>query len=164
MSLRQCRIGEAVLGCTPNAGYRPVMTRNFGKAPSRADIADIAAKAMARIPHVLRDQIKDVPILVEEFPDSETVEAMGLESDYDLLGLYQGVSLDQKSAFDIPDDIDRIILYRRPLLDYWSDSEDSFEDVVINTLIHEVGHHFGFSDADMEHLESVDEVKDSSVQ
>ena len=164
MSQRQFRTGEAPLGCAARTGYRPIMSRKFGKAPSRADIADIAATAMARIPDVLRKLIRDVPVLVEEFPDSETADAMGLESDYDLLGLYQGVSLDQKSAFDTPDDIDRIILYRRPLLDYWSDCKDSLEDVVINTLIHEIGHHFGFSDADMEHLESVDEVIDSSAR
>ncbi|MFP6743554.1 MAG: metallopeptidase family protein [Alphaproteobacteria bacterium] len=92
-------------------------------------------------------------ILVEEFPDEETRAKMGLESPFDLLGLYHGVSLDQKSFGDAPEDVDRIFLYRRPLLDLWCEGGDSLEVIVHNTIVHEIGHHFGFSDDDMERLE-----------
>ena len=150
------------LGRPVHAGYRRPMVMKIGKPPTRDDIAEIAAKARDQIPNFLRQRIKDVPILVEDFPDDETAEAMGLDSVYDLLGLYQGVSLDQKSVFDTPDDIDRILLYRRPLLEYWCECGESLEDVVINTLIHEIGHHFGFSDADMHLLESSAEDDEAS--
>ncbi len=82
---------------------------------------------------------------------------MELDSPFDLLGLYHGVSLDQKSVSDAPEDVDRIFLYRRPLLDYWCETGEDFEAIIHNTLIHEIGHHFGFSDDDMDHLESDDD-------
>lgn len=126
----------------------------FGHAPTCADIERIARAVIAKIPEALRRRFADVPVLVVEFPDQETMAAMDLESPFDLLGLYQGVSLDQKSVFESPDDIDRIFLYRRPLLDYWCAGDDLFEAVIANTVIHEIGHHFGFSDDDMERIEA----------
>ncbi|MFQ5786148.1 MAG: metallopeptidase family protein [Alphaproteobacteria bacterium] len=128
--------------------------RRGGKAPSAADIERIARDALDGIPERLRHHLRGVAILVEEFPDEETEREMGLESPFDLLGLYQGVSLDRKSTGDVADDLDRIFLYRRPLLDYWCESDETLEAIVRNTLIHEIGHHFGFSDDDMERLEA----------
>ncbi len=135
------------------AGYRRAMRSRIAVPPSAAEIAEIARAALAEIPDELRRHVGSVAILIEEFPDPDTEEAMGLESPFDLLGLYQGVSLDRKSVSDAPDDLDRIFLYRRPLLDYWCETGESLEAIVRNTLIHEIGHHFGFSDDDMERFE-----------
>ena len=125
----------------------------FGEAPSAAEIQALATKALDGIPENLRRHLGGVAILVEEFPDEETRAEMGLESPFDLLGLYHGVSLNQKSVGAAPEDVDRIFLYRRPLLDLWCEGGDSLEDIVHNTIVHEIGHHCGFSDDDMERLE-----------
>ncbi len=130
------------------------MRSRLAAPPSADDIAGIARKALAEIPVELRRQVRDLAILVEEFPDAETEAAMGLESPFDLLGLYHGVSLDRRSISDAPDDLDRVFLYRRPLLDYWCETGEPIEAVVRNTLIHEIGHHFGFSDDDMDRIEA----------
>ena len=134
------------------------MEEPFGEPPTAADIHTIAKRALDGIPENLRRHLRDVVILVEEFPDAQTEAEMELESPFDLLGLYHGVSLDRKSVGDAPDDLDRIFLYRRPLLDCWCESGEDLEALVRNTLIHEVGHHFGFSDDDMDVLESDDDV------
>lgn len=109
----------------------------------------MARRALADIPDELRRHVHDVVIRVEEFPDRETEHAMGLGSPFDLLGLYRGVSIDRKSVHDAPSDIDMIFLYRRPLLDYWCESSEPLENIIRHVLIHEIGHHFGFSDDDM---------------
>lgn len=129
-------------------------TGKFASAPTLDDIQAIAMKAFATIPHALAQHVVDVAINVTDFPDDETLEAMELESPFDLLGLYQGVSLDQKSVADTLTDSDRIFLYRRPLLDYWCETGDDLYHVVRHVLIHEIGHHFGFSDDDMEAIEA----------
>ncbi len=131
---------------------RPPRPR-FGPPPGIADIEAMARAALAEIPAPLRARVADVAILVTEFPDEETERAMGLETPFDLLGLYQGVSLDRKGVGDVAEDVDRIFLYRRPLLDYWCETGVDLEDLVRNTLIHEIGHHFGLSDDDMARLE-----------
>jgi predicted Zn-dependent protease with MMP-like domain len=79
---------------------------------------------------------------------------MGLDSPFDLLGLYRGVALPLKSVSDPRPDIDMIFLYRRPILDYWCESGDDLFELVRHVLIHEIGHHFGFSDADRERIEN----------
>lgn len=129
----------------------------FGEAPSAAKIQALATKALAGIPDNLKRHLGAVAILVEDFPDDETIAEMALDSPFDLLGLYHGVSLDQKSIGDAPEDLDRIYLYRRPLLDLWCEGGDSLEDIVHNTLVHEIGHHFGLSDEHMDRLESDDD-------
>ena len=133
------------------------MAREAGAAPTAADIEALARAALEDIPAELRRRVQGIAILVEEFPDQATERAMGLESPFELLGLYHGVSLDQKSVSDAPEDVDRVYLYRRPLLEYWCETGETLEAIVRNTLIHEIGHHFGLSDDDMEALESGDD-------
>ena len=133
------------------------MAREAGAAPTAADIEALARDALEDIPAELRRRVQGIAILVEEFPDQETERAMGLESPFELLGLYHGVSLDHKSVIDAPEDVDRVFLYRRPLLDYWCETGETLEAIVRNTLVHEIGHHFGLSDDDMEALESGDD-------
>ena len=133
------------------------MAPNAGAAPTAADIETLARAALEDIPEDLRRRVRGIAILVEEFPDQATERAMGLESPFELLGLYHGVSLDHKSVSDAPEDVDRVFLYRRPLLDYWCETGETLEAIVRNTLVHEIGHHFGLSDDDMEALESGDD-------
>ena len=92
-------------------------------------------------------------IQVVDFPDEEVLAEMGLESPFELLGLYSGTDLTQKSVNDVAQGIDMIFLYRRPMLDYWAEENLSLEELVRHVLIHEIGHHFGLSDDDMDALE-----------
>ena len=142
------------LGRRDPVRYPRTMTVDYTHPPSLADMEKAASRALETIPEVLRRHVTNVVIRVDDFPDAETEHAMGLASPFDLLGLYRGVSLDRKSVLDTPTDIDMIFLYRRPLLDYWCESGESLERVIRHVLIHEIGHHFGFSDEDMAHIEA----------
>ena len=130
------------------------MASRFTAAPGLGAFEDIARQAFRRIPAELRRHADGVVIQVEEFPDAETERELRLESPFELLGLYRGVSLDQKSVSETPADVDMIFLYRRPILDYWSESGEDLTHIVRHVLIHEIGHHFGLSDEDMERIES----------
>jgi predicted Zn-dependent protease with MMP-like domain len=133
---------------TPAPARRPVTI-----APSIDDIERLAADAFKTIPEVLASRLDDVLIRVTDFPDAETEHEMGLESPFDLLGLYVGVAMTERGANDAQGEPDMIFLYRRPLLDYWCETGDSLPDLVRHVLIHEIGHHFGFSDTDMARIE-----------
>ena len=122
-------------------------------APGHADFDAVARQALQTIPEELRRYARDVAMRVEEFPDEETEQEMGLESPFDLLGLYRGVSLDRRSVIDVVTDVDMIFLYRRPILDYWCETGEDLTRIVRHVLIHEIGHHFGLSDEDMERIE-----------
>jgi len=129
------------------------MKRRFTDAPGLAEVEAMARAALATIPDELRRHVGDVIIRVDDFPDAETEREMNLETPFDILGLYRGVSLDRKSVHDTPDDLDMIFLYRRPILDYWCETGEELNHVIRHVLIHEIGHHFGLSDADMDHIE-----------
>lgn len=122
-------------------------------APGLAEMEAIAQAALKTIPEALRRNVDGVVIRVEDFPDAQTEKEMGLESPFDLLGLYRGVSLDRKSIADTPEDMDMIFVYRRPILDYWCETGEDLAHVVRHVLIHEIGHHFGLSDDDMQRIE-----------
>ena len=121
--------------------------------PSLGEIETLAEHALATIPQELHRHLGRVVIRVEEFPDEETEAAMGLDSPFDILGLYRGVALPHKSVSDPRPDLDMIFLYRRPILDYWCETGEALIDIVRHVLVHEIGHHFGFSDDDMERLD-----------
>ena len=122
--------------------------------PSLEELRGFAASALAEIPDQFRNLTEGIAILIEEFPDDGIVREMGLQSPFDLMGLYSGVPLTEKSISDTPLDQDRIFLYRQPLLAYWCESGEDLRHLVRHVLIHEIGHHFGFSDAEMEALEA----------
>ena len=121
--------------------------------PTLGDIEELAKRALGSIPQRLKQHLGAVVIRVEEFPDEETEAAMGLESPFDILGLYRGTSLPHKSISDPRPDVDLIFLYRRPILDYWCETGEDLARLVRHVLIHEIGHHFGFNDDDMERIE-----------
>ena len=123
-------------------------------APTAVDIENLALQAFDELPDVLRAEVGEIVFRVEEFPDEEIIRSMELESGFELLGLYQGIDLLNKSVSDPSPDVDMIFLYRRPLLDYWSETGETMERLVRHVLIHEIGHHFGFSDDDMKALEA----------
>lgn len=122
-------------------------------SPSLDDIEALARAALETIPDPLRNHVEGVVIRVEDFPDEETCRAMDLESEFDLLGLYSGVSIDHEEAVAVRQNVNMIFLYRRPLLDYWCETGEELGHLVRHVMIHEIGHHFGFSDEDMEALE-----------
>lgn len=125
----------------------------FTTAPSLEDIDRIARDAMDGLPPELGRFVQDVVVQVEDFPDEEVARDMELETPFDLLGLYHGVSLAEKSTLHVPAQPDMIFLYRRPLLDYWCETEEDLTHLVRHVIIHEIGHHFGLSDDDMDRIE-----------
>jgi predicted Zn-dependent protease with MMP-like domain len=128
--------------------------REFGSPPSLAEMESIAYQEFDRIPEELRSRCVGVAIRIEDFADEETLADMDIESPFDLMGLYQGIPLTEQSTLDIRHQPDIIFLYRRAILDYWSEGDDDLRAVVRHVLIHEIGHHFGFSDDDMERIEA----------
>ena len=122
--------------------------------PTLEEMEAAARAAMETIPERLRRHVDGVVVRLAEFPDAVTEREMGLRSPFDLLGLYHGVAIGQKSVSDPAGGIDMIFLYRRPILDYWCETGEDLNRVIRHVIIHEIGHHFGFSDADMERLEA----------
>lgn len=121
-------------------------------APTLADIDALAQAAVERLPEPFRAWLGPVLLRVEDFPNAEVMAEMRLESPFDILGLYQGRSVASLPATGaLPD---TVFLYRRPILDEWAESGESLEALVTHVLIHEVGHHFGLSDEDMERIET----------
>lgn len=121
------------------------------EAPSLDDIEAIAHATFAALPVRFRGLCGEVPFVVQEFPDDDVLADLDLDTEFDILGLFQGPDL---AARDIGHPEPTLIfLYRRPILDYWAEHQITLGDVVRHVLIHEIGHHFGLSDADMEAIE-----------
>lgn len=128
-------------------------------APSLDDMEALADRAFAGLPESFRRLVAGVVIRVEDFPTDEVLEEMEAETPFDLLGLFQGVGLAQDAAVSETGRLPNMIfLYRRPLLDYWAEHEESLGAVVTHVLVHEIGHHFGLSDEDMERIEDAAEI------
>ena len=122
-------------------------------APDAAAIERLADAAIARLPEPFRALLEGVVLRVEEFADEGVLAEMGIEDPFELSGLYTGRPIGEQSAFDSGQLPAMIHLYRRPLLDEWAETGVSLEDLVTHVIVHEVGHHFGFSDADMDAIE-----------
>ncbi|MGI9383199.1 MAG: metallopeptidase family protein [Methyloligellaceae bacterium] len=122
-------------------------------APSLDDFEALVQSTYEGLPDRFRAMCGDLVIQVADFADDEVLAALNLQSPFDLLGLYQGVSLDQKSLLDVPQSPDMVFLYRRPILDYRTATGEALGAIVTHVLVHEIGHHFGLSDADMALIE-----------
>jgi predicted Zn-dependent protease with MMP-like domain len=130
------------------------------KAPSLVELEVLAGDVFQRLPRRFRQLCADIVIQVDDFPTDEVLDHMGAESEFDLLGLFQGVGLPFRSESAPVQMPNMIWLYRRPILDYWAEHDETLGAVVKHVLVHEIGHHFGLSDSDMEAIEqSVEEVK-----
>ena len=110
---------------------------------------------LAQLPKTFRDLCEGVIVRVEDFPTEEVLDEMGAESEFDLLGLFQGTGLPFQSNSDIARLPNLIWLYRRPILDYWAEHDEPLGQIIRHVLIHEIGHHFGLSDDDMAAIEAL---------
>jgi predicted Zn-dependent protease with MMP-like domain len=124
-----------------------------GQAPDAAAIERMAQRALAAIPEPFQSHLADVVLIVEEFADDETLDALGIEDPYELSGLYVGRPVGEKSSMESGALPDRIHLYRRAILDEWAMGGENLEFLVWHIVVHEVGHHFGLSDDDIHALE-----------
>jgi predicted Zn-dependent protease with MMP-like domain len=124
-----------------------------GTPPSLDDIVEMAEQALSAIPEPLRGMVRGAAIVVEDAPDDETLAEMGLDSPWELTGLYRGTALTRKSVWDAPQEPDMILLFREPILLEWIETGEDLFRLVRNVLLHEIGHHFGLSEEDIERLE-----------
>jgi predicted Zn-dependent protease with MMP-like domain len=128
--------------------WRPVT------APSLAEMEVIAEEAFRRLPPKFRALCEGLVIQVDDFPTDDVLKEMKLESEFDILGLFQGVGLPFQSGSDPSQMPNMVWLYRRPILDYWAEHEEALGAIITHVLVHEIGHHFGLSDDDMESIEA----------
>lgn len=124
------------------------------KAPSIAEFEVLAQAAYDNLPDEFRALCADLLINVTEFPEDDVVKELDAESPFDILGLFTGIGLPQQGAGPQTGQMPNMVhLYRRPILDYWAENDETLGAIVTHVLVHEIGHHFGFSDEDMEAIE-----------
>jgi len=126
------------------------------KAPSLAEMEAMAHEVFERLPENFRQLCEGVIIRIDDFPTDEVLDEMGATSEFDLLGLFQGIGLPFRSHQDVARLPNMVWLYRRPILDYWAEHDETLGHIVRHVLIHEIGHHFGLSDDDMEAIEAAE--------
>ncbi len=130
------------------------MSRPFGLAPSLDDFAALAERAFAELPEPFRGLASEAQIRVSDFADDDVLDEMGIPDAFELTGLYQGIDLARRSVFDVAPSAPMVFLYRRPILDEWAERGDvTLEELVTHVLVHEIGHHFGLSDDDIDRIE-----------
>lgn len=133
------------------------MTRTVGLAPSLDDFAALAEQAFKDLPEGFRRLAGEVIFRIEDFADAAVLAEMEIDDPFELTGLYQGVDLIRRTVFDPSPEASMVFLYRRPILDEWAERGDvSLEQLVSHVLVHEIGHHFGLTDDDIEALEAAD--------
>jgi predicted Zn-dependent protease with MMP-like domain len=128
--------------------WRPV------KAPSLEELEAMAIEAFRRLPDEFRALCQGVVVRVDDFPTDEVLEELGAQTEFDLLGLFQGVGLPFRSESTSPQMPNMVWLYRRPILDYWAEHDETLGEIVTHVLVHEIGHHFGLSDDDIAAIEA----------
>ena len=128
---------------------------NDRKSPTLEDFEILGREAFDGLPPEFRSLCNDIQISVAEYAGKDVLKSLDLTSPYDLLGLFEGLGLAQGASEvrtgQMPN---RIWLYRRAILEYWIERDETLDAVVRHVLIHEIGHHFGLSDDDMESIEA----------
>jgi predicted Zn-dependent protease with MMP-like domain len=126
------------------------------RAPTLDDIEALASQALTELPEPFKSLAADVTCAVADFADDDVLEGFGMESPFELMGLFSGIGLTEEGAGPQTGQLpNTVFLYRRAILDYWAENEnDTLGEIVTHVLIHELGHHFGFSDEDMESIEA----------
>jgi predicted Zn-dependent protease with MMP-like domain len=122
-------------------------------APTLEQFEVLAIEAFRRLPETFRALCADLVIRIDDFPTDDVLNTMGLKSEFDILGLFQGVGLPFRSESAPTHMPNMIWLYRRPILDYWAEHDETLGTIITHVLVHEIGHHFGMSDEDMENIE-----------
>src|SRR5579863_456416 len=133
------------------------------KAPSLAEFETLAGEVFARLPREFRDFCTDLVIRIDDFPTEDVLDQMGAQTEFDLLGLFHGVGLPFRSESAPVQMPNMVWLYRRPILDYWAEHDETLGAIVKHVLVHEIGHHFGLSDADMAAIEATAEEAKGAV-
>ncbi|HTU09543.1 MAG TPA: metallopeptidase family protein [Allosphingosinicella sp.] len=126
-------------------------------APDGAALETLAEAAIARLPEVFRRHLTNVVLRIDEFADEEVLRQLDIEDPFELSGLYSGRPVSEETAWASGELPPMVHLYRRPLLDEWVETGVALEDLITHVIVHEIGHHFGFSDADMHRIEDADE-------
>jgi len=122
-------------------------------APTLEDFERLARRAFAELPEAFRALTGDLVFMVQDFPDEDVIAEMELETEFDILGLFQGADLAAREGGGHVAHVTMVFLYRRPILDYWAEHGETLGGIVRHVLIHEIGHHFGLSDEAMEAIE-----------
>ena len=131
--------------------------------PSLDDLELMAREGLATLPEQLRAFTTELVIHVADFPEQDVMEEMELDSPFDILGLYQGIVMDEQTIESSGTLPNMVFIYRRPVLEYWCETSEDLRYVVRHVLIHEIGHHFGFSDEEMEALEAEAETEEARL-
>ncbi|CTQ58382.1 MAG: metallopeptidase family protein [Roseibium album] len=139
------------------ASVRPISRSGWSerKAPELADFEQMASEVLAGLPDDVLLRCGHIQISLADYAPDDVLDALSIEDPHDLLGLFEGQGLAQGGDIEWSGQMpNRIWLFRRPILDYWAAMDDTLGEVVAHVLIHEIGHHFGLSDQDMERIEA----------
>jgi predicted Zn-dependent protease with MMP-like domain len=151
-ALAACRLSPTTAGMAKGARSDPLRWSAL-KAPTLEELETLAETAFRRLPERFRALCEGLVIRVEDFPTDEALHELGAQTEFDLLGLFQGVGLPFRSESVSGQMPNMIWLYRRPILDYWAEHDETLGAIITHVLVHEIGHHFGLSDDDMAAIE-----------
>lgn len=134
---------------------RPDKSRDWASrlSPSLNELDSLARESFAHLPKKLRRLCPDLMISVTDFPDDQMMDDMGLETPFELLGLFEGKGISERFSLRTGDNTNKMTLFRRPILDYWSENDESLGDIITHVIVQEIGHNFGLSDDDLDEIE-----------